>query len=448
MTTSGGSSTSIPKFTPYQRKLFFFISFACFFEGFDFFALSQILPELQLDMGIGDELTGWLVAIINIGTILAYVMVRRADRWGRKRVLTVTIIGYTVFTFLTALSPNIVWFIGFQLIARIFLIGEWATSMVIAAEEFPAERRGMAIGVVSAMATFGSIVCAGVVPLLLRVSLGPAVDGWFAGLLDSANPSANFRWRYVYLIGIVPLLLLMYARRGLRETERFSETQRAGSIRTSIFAIFRSPYKKRLLQMSAIWTFTYISTQTGVMFWKMFVVRERGWTDADVGQAMVFAAVIALPLVFLAGKLIDVAGRKMGATVIFGLGALGFLGCYTLHGFWPLTFALMLGIFCVSGVLPVLNAYTTELFPTEFRADAFAWANNLLGRVGYVLAPVGVGYAASAYGWGPAVGSTVVGLVIALGLILWLLPETKQMDLEQTAALEDDTLEQTAALQE
>ena len=426
-----------PKFTPYQRKLFFFISVACFFEGFDFFALSQILPELQQDMGRDDAFMGWLVAIVNVGTILAYVLVRRADQWGRKQVLTVTIVGYTVFTFLTALSPNVYWFIGFQLIARVFLIGEWATSMVIAAEEFPAARRGMAIGVVSAMATFGSIVCAGVVPLLLKVSLGPAVDGWFAGLLDQAHPSENFRWRYVYLIGIVPLLLLMYARRGLRETERFAESRRAGAVQSSLFAILRSPYKKRVLQMSAIWTFTYISTQTGVMFWKMFVVRERGWSDDDVGKAMVGAAVVALPLVFLAGKLLDVIGRRMGAVVIFGSGALGFLGCYTLHGFWPLTFALMLGIFCVSAVLPVLNAYTTELFPTEFRADAFAWANNLFGRVGYVLAPAGVGFAAATVGWGPAVASTVVGLVIALFLILWWLPETKNMNLEQTAALQE-----------
>jgi MFS transporter, putative metabolite:H+ symporter len=426
-----------PEFTPYQRKLFFFISIACFFEGFDFYALSQILPQLQIDMGLDDHLTGWLVAIINVGTILAYALVRRADQWGRKRVLTITIVGYTVFTFLTALSPNIGWFIAFQLIARIFLIGEWATSMVIAAEEFPAERRGMAIGVVSGMATFGSIVCAGVVPLLLKLSLGPAVDGWFAGLLDEANPSVNFRWRYVYLIGIVPLLLLMYARRGLRETQRFEATRMEGSLQTSLFAVLRSPYKKRILQMSAVWTFTYISTQTGVMFWKLFVVRERGWPESDAGNAMVIAALVALPLVFLAGKLIDVVGRRVGATVIFSLGALGFLGCYTLHGFWPLTLALMVGIFCVSAVLPVLNAYTTELFPTEFRADAFAWSNNLLGRVGYVLAPAGVGLAAASVGWGPAVASTVVGLVIALGLILWWLPETKQMNLEQTAALQD-----------
>ena len=437
MSTPDPVSVGGTKFTPYQRKLFFLISIACFFEGFDFYALSQILPRLQLDMVLSDAETGWLVAIVNVGTILAYALVSRADQWGRKRVLTITIVGYTVFTFLTALSPNIFWFVGFQLIARIFLIGEWATSMVIAAEEFPAARRGMAIGVVSAMATFGSIVCAGVVPLLLNLSLGPTVDAWFAGLLGGAEPSVHYQWRYVYLIGILPLLLLMYARRGLRETKRFEVSRQQGALKNSLLAIWHSPYKKRLLQMSAVWTFTYISTQTGVMFWKLFVVKERGWPESDAGNAMVIAAVVALPLVFLAGKLIDVIGRRMGAFVIFSLGALGFVGCYTLHGFWPLTVALMLGIFCVSAVLPVLNAYTTELFPTEFRADAFAWANNLLGRVGYVLAPAGVGYAAAEVGWGPAVASTVVGLVIALGLILWWLPETKQMNLEQTAALQE-----------
>lgn len=93
-------------------------------------------------------------------------------------------------------------------------------------------------------------------------------------------------------------------------------------------------------------------------------------------------------------------------------------------------------MFSVSAVLPVLNAYTTELFPTELRGDAFAWANNLLGRIGYVLAPPIVGAAASQVGWGPAVGSTVLSLLLALVAILWLLPETKDRTLEETAALD------------
>jgi putative MFS transporter len=88
-----------------------------------------------------------------------------------------------------------------------------------------------------------------------------------------------------------------------------------------------------------------------------------------------------------------------------------------------------------SSVLPVLNAFTAELFPTELRGDAFAWANNLLGRVGYVLAPLGVGLAADGLGWGPAVAATAAFPLVALGLILRLLPETGGIELEQASAL-------------
>ena len=111
------------KLTPYQKRLFVFLSVASFFEGYDFIALTQILPNFRVDMGVTKDAAGALVALINAGTILAYLLVRRADRWGRRRVLTVTIAGYTVFTFLSGLAPNVVIFGLLQMVSRIFLIG-------------------------------------------------------------------------------------------------------------------------------------------------------------------------------------------------------------------------------------------------------------------------------------------------------------------------------------
>jgi putative MFS transporter len=87
------------------------------------------------------------IGFINAGTLVAYVLVNRADRWGRRRVLTWTIAGYTVFTFLSGIAPNAYAFGLLQFLARILLIAEWATSQVMAAEEFPAARRGLVIGV-------------------------------------------------------------------------------------------------------------------------------------------------------------------------------------------------------------------------------------------------------------------------------------------------------------
>lgn len=163
---------------------------------------------------------------------------------------------------------------------------------------------------------------------------------------------------------------------------------------------------------------------------------ERGYTDKAVAGALTLAAVGSMPLVFLSGKLIDVVGRRMGAVVIFVLTSVGIFLAYTLHARWALTAALGLGIFGTTAVLPVLNAFTTELFPTELRSDAFAWANNILGRVGYVLAPFAVGVAAETHGWGPSVAATAVFPLVALVIILWKLPETRGQELEETARLE------------
>ncbi|MEZ4393252.1 MAG: hypothetical protein R3A48_19380 [Polyangiales bacterium] len=87
-------------------------------------------------------------------------------------------------------------------------------------------------------------------------------------------------------------------------------------------------------------------------------------------------------------------------------------------------------------VIAVLNAYTTELFATRDRAEAFAWSNNLLGRSTYVISPIVLGYTAERVGWGPSVGATSVFALAALALILVWLPETRGRELEDTARVD------------
>lgn len=402
-----------PPLDAYQRRLVLFLSVATFFEGYDFFALAQILPGLRAEMGLDPAGAGIMIAVINFGTVLAGLLVRLADRWGRRRVLSLTIVGYTVFSLLTATTHSALTFTLAQLGARVFLIGEWAVAMVIAAEEFPAARRGTVIGIIQGCATLGGIACAGLVPLFLRTPLG---------------------WRAVYVAGAVPLILAAFARRGLRETRRFAaRAPEDDASRRSPLALLGGPYRNRVLVLGLIWTLTYACTQNATTFWKEFAVSERGLTDAAVGAALSLAAIGAMPLVFLSGKLLDVAGRRGGGAVIFVAGAVGVALAYTLTGSAPLTAALVFGIFGTNAALLVLNTYTTELFPTEVRADAFALANSALGRVGYVLSPIAVGVAAGTYGWGRAVAATSLGMIAALVLILLVLPETRGRELEDTS---------------
>jgi putative MFS transporter len=400
-------------FTPYQWRLFAFLSVATFFEGFDMFALTQILPSLQAEWTLSKTQVGLLAGATNAGTVLAYLLVRRADRWGRRRVMSVTIAGYTIASLLTAATQGPVSFAALQCLARVFLIGEWATAMVYAAEEFPAQRRGSVVGIIQAVASLGAIVCAGVVPFLLKTSLG---------------------WRSIYLVGAVPLVIVAFARRTLRESSRFEQAKAEGRTgERGFFDLWRTPHRTRMLQLGLIWSLTYVCTQNTVTFFKAYAVAERHWTDKQVGGAVSVAAVLSLPMLFLVGRMLDRLGRRKGALVVYGSLVFGCLGAFTIVSRGAVTASLVLAVFAQSAVLALLNAYTGELFPTEVRGDAFAWVNNILGRVGYVLSPIALGAVAESVGWGPAVASTTAFAAVAL-VLLWLwLPETKGKELEETA---------------
>ena len=420
------SRANLTPLTRYQWKLMGFLSVATFFEGFDFMALSQILPNMREEMGLDIAQAGVLLSVINIGTLVAYLLIRKADTWGRRRVLMLTITGYTLFTGLTAIAQGAWMFTICQFFARLFLIAEWATAMVYVAEEYPADRRGMVMGVMQGVASLGSIVCAGVVPLLLKIDL-------------SVGPLQLSSWRNVYVVGILPLILLAVARRGLEETQRFKQAQAETKIeaapKASLFRVLKGPYRRRVLQLGLIWSLTYFGMANAVTFWKDFAVNERGFSDGDVGLALTIAAVLSMPMVFASGRLLDLIGRRKGAVVIFGLGIAGVFLSFTLQDPLALRCAVVFGIFGVSAVLPVLNTLTTELFPTNLRSDAFSWSNNLLGRIGYILGPAAAGWIGATHGLGTAVaGMTSMPLLALILLLLWV-PETSNKELEETAAL-------------
>ncbi|MBK8938525.1 MAG: MFS transporter [Polyangiaceae bacterium] len=398
----------------YQRRLLVFLSVASFFEGYDFLALAQLLPNIRKTFELSPTEGGLLVTVVNAGTMIAYALVRAADRWGRKRVLSWTIAGYTLASFLSGLAPNVWLFAAAQLLSRIFLIGEWAIALVVAAEEFPADKRGSAMGMIQASTTLGAIVCAAVVPQLVKLPTG---------------------WRTIYFVGAAPLFLVMLARREMRETKRFEVQLKAvGERARSFFDILRGPYARRIVLVASVWALCYVCTQNVTTFWKEFAVAERAMSDADVGLSVTIAALGSIPLVFLSGKMLDRIGRRKSAAIIFVATAVSTAGAYNFTSHAALTGALVVAIFGTTAVLQVLNAYTAELFPTTLRADAFAWANNLLGRVGYVLSPVAVGWAAERSSWSLAVGSTAIFPLLALVVVLAKFPETRGRELEETSA--------------
>jgi putative MFS transporter len=397
--------------SPYQKKLFVFLSVATFFEGFDYIALTQLLPSIRAEFGLAYAQGQFLVSLINVGAIAAYALIRYADVAGRKRVLSITIAGYTLFSLASGFAPDAVSFGLLQFAARMFLLAEYAVSMVYVVEEFPADRRAFAAGVIQGVNSLGSIVCAGVVPMLLKWPWG---------------------FRSVYFVGGVPLVLVMVLRRGIRETQRFVDKPKGPP--ASLFRIFKTAHWRRLPLLASIWALTYLCTYVLVNNFKDFAQLERGYDDKRVALAVMIAALGSMPLVFASGKLLDSIGRKKGAAVIFVVTSLATFVTFTAHDYWILVAGLTGCIFGASAVLPVLNAITLELFPTDVRADGYGWSNNLLGRAGYIAGPALVGVLAPSLGVGGATALTGIFPLCALALILLRVPETSGKELEEIEA--------------
>ena len=132
----------MPALAPYHRRLFLFLSVASFFEGFDYYALAQLLPELRTAFSLTVPEGTSLASFINIGMVLSFFLARQGDRFGRRRLLSWTITGYMICTALSAMTVSVGQFAVCQLLSRLFQSAEVATVMVFAAQlQRPPRRR-------------------------------------------------------------------------------------------------------------------------------------------------------------------------------------------------------------------------------------------------------------------------------------------------------------------
>ena len=136
-----------------------------------------------------------------VRAVVAFFLSTQADRIGRRRLLLITIAGYTVCGALTALSPGLLWLTVAQFGTQVFLGAEWAVAITIVVEEFPRDERGKALGLVTSMNTLGGIF----VGILA-----------FVGLQDTP-----IGWRAFFVVGLIPLILIAIGRRSMLETERY-----------------------------------------------------------------------------------------------------------------------------------------------------------------------------------------------------------------------------------
>jgi len=353
---------------------------------------------------------GLLFALFLVGWGMAFLWGPVGDKFGRVWTLMLTILFYSVFTFLSAFATNIWQLAALRLLAGIGIGGEWAMGGTFVAEEWPEERRETGAGLMHT----GYYV------------------GIFLAALANYTIGSHYGWRAMFAVGGVPALLLAWIRHGVSEPARWLE--KANVVHTWAFwrplaALFSPELRRRtilnsifmLASISGLWAGTvYVPTAIRAL------AEVPGRATAQVDQ-LASGGVMLVSFATILGCLImpwlaEKAGRRGALAFFFSLmmifialtfGKVFYLGGAGLPWFFVCLFLLGVG----GANFSVYTLWLPEQYPTVCRGSAFAFSTSFarFGGAGITfLVGAGVKHFGSI---GTPVALTAIAFVVGLLLI-------------------------------
>jgi MFS family permease len=356
-----------------------------------------------------------------------------ADKVGRKKILSATILTYSIGAFLSGFSHSLATLLAFRIITGIGVGGEWATGQAYIAETFPPHMRGRVGALMQTGAPVGIAVAA------------------LVNLLQSL-----IGWRGCFFVSIIPALLVLAVRGSLHESDMWAERQRLKFVnqlstqemqiesKSKLIALLTGPYRKYFylalvlatLDLSAYW-FTY-SWLPGYLQAERHMSLTRSVRWMLVTQTGGVLGYISF------GWIADWLGRRPAYSVYGVFWAAGML---MITIFWSAAAgpAVLLGFMFLTGIgTGMFGGYGplfAELFPTGLRNTAMGTAFNV-GRGVQFLTPVIIAVVAKTYGLAGGL-SLAAFFALACGAWIWTFPETKGKKLYATEA--EATASATAA---
>jgi MFS family permease len=351
------------------------------------------------ELGIG-------LAILRLASLGGMPLAGLADRFGRRRMLLVTVSVGLVLTVLAAASPSYWAFVVIFGAGRPFLSATNGLAAVAAVEESPVVGRTSAVAVVAA----GYGVGAGATAVLHSLGLG----------------GGDFR---VFLpFALVPLVLVAAVRRSVHEPARYTAASRDRARRAVSFGSVGRPLRRRfglVLVLTFALSFVTGPANTFVFLYAQDFVHQSGGVTAAM---VVGSGVAGLGGLFAGRWLADRVGRR--PVVVAGTIAVAGFATITYSGSRPALIAgYVLGVAGGSILAPAIGSIVNELFPTSVRATVTGWtvAAGVLGAVAGLstfgaLADVGARFSSAAF---------VTFIPAAFVAVFWFaLPETRGVELE------------------
>ncbi|WP_190823903.1 MFS transporter [Saccharopolyspora pogona] len=381
-------------------------------DAFTYMIFPLTLTAVAASFGLSRGESAWIATSTLIasavGGAIAGVV---ADRIGRVRVLMLTVLLYSVFTFLCGIAPNFETMLVFRTLLGLGFGGEWAAGALLIAELCEPRYRGRILGAVASMWNVGW----GAAVLLYTVLF--------------SFVSADIAWRIMFMIGILPAFLVLYIRRRVPEPPAFKKQVEAGA-RPSPLAIFRSGQLRTTVFAVLLATGVQGGNYAMATWLPAYLSQNRGLSAVGTGGFIAVLIISGLMGSLLAGYINDWIGRRL-TFVIFSMGSAVLIFTYVNipagNNGLLLILGVPLGIFS-SGIFAGFGSYLAELYPAQCRGAGQGFCYNF-GRGMGAFFPAVVGYLSATTGLGGAIAFAAAGYLLAL-VSLAFLPETKGRVLE------------------
>ncbi len=365
------------------------------FDAMDQGMVSYVIADISNDWQLSLYDKGWLTSSGIIGMIIGAALSGNiADKFGRRTVVVVTLLLYSVGSFLSGLSTEYWMLIVFRFITGFGLGGELPVASAMVTEMSPARYRGRNVVLLESFWAWGWIASALVGYLLVPV----------------------YGWRIAFFVGAVPALFAAILRQIVPESPRYLEIagrhDEANAIvskmerQAGVEPIDDGPEEDNVVKagwadsFKKLWSRKNVRSTVvlwviwfginlgyyGFVLWTPSLLQERGFGMVKSFEFTLIMSLAQLPGYFSAAYLIEKIGRKPTMIVYFlGTALASWLFGHASTETEVLATGCLLYFFAL-GAWGCVYSYTPEVYPTDIRASGSGWA-SAFGRVGAAIAP-------------------------------------------------------------
>ncbi|MGQ4833945.1 MAG: MFS transporter [Candidatus Asgardarchaeia archaeon] len=388
-------------------KILSFALLGWIFDFYDLILYTFLLEQIKVEFSLPDSelalIMGFSLLATAIGGIFfGYV----ADRIGRKKVLVIATLTYSLGTFLCGISVGLYDLLIYRIITGFGVGGEWGVAQALTNETFPPQMKGRAGAVLQAGAPIG-------------VSLSAAIGGFLMELVG---------WRLCFMYSALPSLIIAIGMiLWLPESDIWLKGKRLGTLTKEkiSFEELKPLLKNTLLGVS-------LATLGMYAYWLIFtwlphyLASERNLGIVGAGIWVIVSQIGAFIGHLLFGVLADRIGRRWSFTLFTTIQSIGILFVTIL---WHSDLMALISIFFLGigiGYFAGYGPVFAEIFPTKYRSTLSGFCYNAARGLSFFApyAPLLVTMIYPSAGFAGGMSLAIL-FKLLLGFGVWLLPETK-----------------------